>query len=201
MCVGVRAPIRAYVTGESSRSVKQKYTRKNRGVYNFRYYHTDISNDDPMPCAVWGLTVLAYILGVCERTFGQDWGCSKFAKKRQMPKFPVERGGVKKTRESQRQGKMNVKRTAAATYGIHTNKCLMLATSKLAASGRWGRGGSMSLSVSPQRLTLCICRANWTRPNVQQCSGNWLKELQCVCLSTLAVQNILQPVQQAQTGR
>lgn len=28
-----------------------------------------------------------------------------------------------------------------------------------------------------------------------------LTELQCVCLSTLAVQNILQPVQQAQTGR
>lgn len=39
--------------------------------------------------------------------------------------------------------------------------------------------------------------------NKQQCSSNtnWLKELQCVCLSTLAVQNILQPVQQAQTGR
>lgn len=40
--------------------------------------------------------------------------------------------------------------------------------------------------------------------NKQPCSNNtnnWLKELQCVCLSTLAVQNILQPVQQAQTGR
>lgn len=29
----------------------------------------------------------------------------------------------------------------------------------------------------------------------------WLRELPCVCLSTLAVQNILEPVQQAQTGR
>lgn len=38
---------------------------------------------------------------------------------------------------------------------------------------------------------------------LQRCwrSSIWLEELQCVCLSPLAVQNILQPVQQAQTGR
>ena len=69
---------------------------------------------------------------------------------------------------------------------------------------------SISLSFVQNFSLLCIPlgTAPWpvTKPgskNKQQSSNNtnWLKELQCVCLSTLAVQNILQPVQQAQTGR
>lgn len=46
VCVRVRVRVHAYVTIESSWSVKQKYTRPSRRVYNFLYYHTNVSNDN-----------------------------------------------------------------------------------------------------------------------------------------------------------
>lgn len=70
--------------------------------------------------------MLAYILGVCEWTFGRDWERSKFAKKRRMPELPAERGGerIKKENktESETKGEMNDTTAAACctSLTLHT---------------------------------------------------------------------------------
>lgn len=127
VCVCARICVRTHTRVEdSSLSVKQKYTRGTLKVYNFRYYHSSVSNDEPMPAGPGGVSAhqLAYILGVCERTFGQDWGCSKFAK-RQMPKIPVESGGERITREKPRNLETSWNLRTQPQYGTRTDAALM----------------------------------------------------------------------------
>lgn len=94
-CIRVRAHIRVE---DSSQSVKQKYRRRNLKVCNFRYYHSSLSNDEPMHAGPGGVRAhrKACIWGVCERTFGQICCCSKFAKI-QTAKVPVESSGERIT--------------------------------------------------------------------------------------------------------
>lgn len=55
-CVNVCVHPRTHTRVEdSSLSVKQKYTRRNLKVYNFRYYHSSVSNDEPIPAGPRGV--------------------------------------------------------------------------------------------------------------------------------------------------
>lgn len=54
MCVCVRVHTHTRVE-DSSQSVKQKYTRRNLKVYNFRYYHRSVSDGEPVPAGLGGV--------------------------------------------------------------------------------------------------------------------------------------------------
>lgn len=108
--------------------------------------------------------MLAYILGVCEWTFGRDWERSKFAKKRRMPELPVERGGerIKKENKTESETKGEMNDTTAAAY------CTSLTLP---------RAQCTHLAHSPQVKLTCMDEESsyhWVyRFNLPHLSWNW----------------------------
>ncbi len=135
------------------------------------------------PCAVWGLSVLSYILGVCEWTFGRDWDCSRFAKKKRMPKLPAERGGERRKGETKgsSETKMNGKNEWMIepwlfTYVIYTVNCSIVVIhsstkDKCSHVANWpqvkltctkvethrGWRELLSLSICLHKYKFCVC--------------------------------------------
>lgn len=93
-----------------------------------------------------------------------------------------------------------------AVPNLQKDKCLKSQWKVVGRESNEGKTEKLGDELKPKDATT-VWNSHWCGANAcdlstnSTCGSNWLEELQCVCLSPLAVQNILQPVQQAQTGR
>lgn len=128
---------------------------------------------------------------------GCDWICSTFATKKRMPKTPSgKRWGKREQEKAETKGGKKTGRERWKSDSLpkwsHMEVVEQTASSCWWCSGKQCKRPWKSLFDS---VWFCLNALYWNSSRRKEL------KLQCVCLSTLAVQNILQPVQQAQTGR